>query len=325
MGKKDLRLSGEHKKEMLRMMWTIRHFELKIQEYFLAGDIPGFAHIYVGEEATAVGVSFALNKDDYVVSTHRGHGHCIAKGGDINRLMAELYGRVTGYSSGRGGSMHIFALDIGFLGTSGIVGGGLPLSIGAGLHARLRKTEQVSVCFFGDGASNQGTFHESINLAATWHLPVIFICENNLYATGTAFSDVSLIKDIAERAKGYGIPGVAVDGNDVLKVYEATSEAVDRARRGKGPTLIESKTYRHYGHYIGEPGTGYRRQEEIDEWKDRDPIKLFSDYLVRNRIMDREGILKIEKEVKDIVERAQGYAASCAFPEPETALDNVFA
>ena len=318
-------MDNDKKIELLRLMFTILYFELCVQEYFTKGHIPGFAHIYVGEEATAVGVCAALNKDDYLVSTHRGHGHCIAKGGDINRLMAELYGKVTGYSSGRGGSMHIFALEIGVLGTSGIVGGGLPLSIGAGLHAKLRNTSQVSVCFFGDGASNQGTFHESINLAASWHLPVIFVCENNLYATATAFRDISLIKNIADRAKGYGIPGVAVDGNDVLKVYEAASEAVEMARNGKGPTLIECKTYRHYGHYIGEPGTGYRTQEEINEWIARDPVKLFSDYLVKNRIIDRNGILKIEKEVKDAVERAQTYAASCKFPEPNTALDNVFA
>jgi TPP-dependent pyruvate/acetoin dehydrogenase alpha subunit len=319
-----MQLTADDKKRLLWLMLTIRHFELTVQEKFFQGHIPGFAHIYVGEEATAVGVCAALKQDDYIVSTHRGHAHCIAKGGDIKRLMAELYGKADGYCRGRGGSMHIFAKEIGVLGTTGIVGGGLPLALGAGLHAKLRKTGQVSVCFFGDGAANQGTFHESINLAAIQKLPVIFVCENNLYATETAVSEATLTKDFAARAEGYGIPGIAVDGNNVLEVYEKTFRAIDRARTGDGPALLECKTYRHFGHYVGHAETGYRTKEEIESWKGRDPIKLFSKYLMEHNLMDEKAIKDMEESVKLDIEDAVKFAIDSPFPEPEKALEYVF-
>jgi len=317
-------VTNDKKRRFLRQMMLLRHFELTAQEMFLLGKVPGFCHVYVGEEATAVGVCENLRKDDYIVSTHRGHGHCLAKGAEPKFLLAELYGKKTGYCQGRGGSMHIFSKELGILGTNGIVGAGLPLSLGGAMHAKIRKTDQVSVCFFGDGASNQGTFHESINIAAIQRLPVIFVCENNLYATATRMNEATLTKSIADRAAVYCIPGVSVDGNDVLAVYAAAQEAVERARKGNGPTLLECKTYRHYGHYVGE-NSSYRPQEEVKGWLEHDPIKLFSHLLVKDEVLKKGDVEQMEAEVKAQVAEAEKFASESPFPDASEVLQHVFA
>jgi len=234
--------------EIYRKMLEIRHFEEKVFDLYGQNLVLGTIHLYAGQEAVAVGVCANLRKDDYVTSTHRGHGHCIAKGARLDKTMAEILGKKTGYCKGKGGSMHIADFSIGMLGATAVVGAGIPIAAGAGLSIKLRGTDQVVACFFGDGASNQGTFHEGINIASVWKLPVIFVCENNLYAMGTRQSIVMAIENIADRAVAYGIPGVVVDGNNVLAVHEATQKAVERARKGEGPTLIECKTYRLKGH-----------------------------------------------------------------------------
>jgi acetoin:2,6-dichlorophenolindophenol oxidoreductase subunit alpha len=317
-------LTSEKEKRFLRQMMLLRQCELTTQEMFLLGKVPGFCHVYVGEEATAVGVCENLKKTDYIVSTHRGHGHCLAKGADPKLIFAELYGKKTGYCGGRGGSMHIFSKELGILGTNGIVGGGLPLSLGGAMHAKIRKTDQVSVCFFGDGASNQGTFHESINIAAIQRLPVLFVCENNLYATATRINEATLTKSVADRAAVYGVPGVSVDGNDVLAVYTAAHEAVERARKGNGPTLLECKTYRHYGHYVGE-NANYRPQQEVKGWLERDPIKLFLHHLIKDGVMTQGDVEQMELEVKAQVVEAERFASESPFPDASEVLQHVFA
>ena len=236
--------------EMYKTMKRIREFETNASKLFAEGQIHGFVHLYIGEEAVATGVCSNLREDDYITSTHRGHGHIIAKGGDVKYMMAELYGRQTGYCKGKGGSMHIADATKGIIGANGIVGAGQNIATGAGLSAKLRGTDQVCACFFGDGSTNQGTFHESLNLASIWRLPVVFVCENNLYGISMHQSRHQAIQDIADRAVAYNIPGVVVDGNDVFAVYEAANEAIERARNGQGPSLIECKTYRHHGHFL---------------------------------------------------------------------------
>jgi len=319
-----MELSAEQLVGLLRTMMTIRQFELKVADLFAQGRIPGFVHLYVGQEAVAAGACATLRKDDYITSTHRGHGHCIAKGGDLRRMMAEIYGKETGYCKGKGGSMHICDLDIGILGANGIVGGGLAIAPGAGLSAKLRKTDQVTLCFFGDGASNQSTFHEGINLASIWQLPVIFICENNLYGISVCQSKHQRIKDISERAKAYGIPGITVDGNDVLAVYQAVKEAVERARRGEGPTLVECKTYRLRGHFEGDPMT-YRSKKEMEEWAQKDPIKRFTNRLLERRILTLEDIKGLEEEIAAQIEDAVQYAESCPQPTLDSLLNDIYA
>jgi len=320
----NMNIAANDKKKFLRQMMLLRHCELTTQDMFFQCRVPGFCHIYVGEEASAVGVCENLRKDDYIVSTHRGHGHCLAKGADPRLLLAELYGKKTGYCQGRGGSMHIFSKELGIMGTNGIVGGGLPLSIGCAMHAKLRKNDQISVCFFGDGASNQGTFHESINIAAVQKLPVIFVCENNLYATATRITETTLIENIADRAVAYGIPGVTVDGNDVMAVYAVAKEAVQRARNGNGPTLLECKTYRHYGHYVGE-NANYRPKEEVKEWLERDPIKLFSNLLIKDGAMTQSDVEQMETDVKNQIAEAEKFAFESPFPDASEVLQHVFA
>ena len=265
-----------------------------------------------------------LRKDDYIVSTHRGHGHCIAKGARLDKTMAEILGKKTGYCKGKGGSMHIADFSIGMLGATAVVGAGIPIASGAGLSIKLRGTDQVAACFFGDGASNQGTFHEGINLAATWRLPVLFICENNLYAMGTRQSRVMLIENVADRAQAYGIPGITVDGNDVLAVYEATKTAVENARAGKGPTLIECKTYRHKGHSRVDPAT-YRPRHEVSEWMKRDPITKLRTHLLEKYLLTEEETKKIETEVITAIETAVKFATESPYPAPEEALEDVYA
>ncbi|NMB17044.1 MAG: thiamine pyrophosphate-dependent dehydrogenase E1 component subunit alpha, partial [Firmicutes bacterium] len=264
---------------MLRKMLAIRYFEQAILRFFEQDLVRGATHVYLGEEAVGVGVCTALRPDDYISSTHRGHGHCIAKGGDLNKMTAELLGKATGYCKGKGGSMHIADLDLGILGANGIVGSGIPIAVGAALGSTIKGDDRVAAAFFGDGASNTGAFHEGINMAAVWKLPVVFVCENNMYAVSTSTRESLAIEGVVERAAGYGIPGVQVDGNDVLQVYEAAREAVARAREGKGPTLLECLTYRWTGHTVGDPGL-YRSKEEVEAWKQKDPIPRFRDYLI---------------------------------------------
>jgi pyruvate dehydrogenase E1 component alpha subunit len=319
-----LSLAKEKLTEMFRKMLEIRFFEEKVFDLYAQNLVPGTIHLYTGEEAVAVGVCSNLRKNDYITSTHRGHGHCIAKGADLKRTMAEILGKKTGYCKGKGGSMHIADFSMGMLGATAVVGAGIPIAVGAGLSIKLRKASQVVACFFGEGASNQGTFHEGINMAAIWKLPVIFICENNLYAMGTRQSRVMLIENIADRASAYGIPGVVVDGNDVLAVYEATLRAVERARKGEGPTLIECKTYRHKGHSRVDPAK-YRPREEVEEWIAKDPIKRFKEKLLRDGILAETEFQQITREVTVEIEEAVRFAMESPYPAPEEALEDVYA
>lgn len=317
-------LSSTQLIDMYRKMVIIRVFEYKVKDLFWKGIIVGALHLSIGQEAVPVGVCTALRKGDYMVSNHRGHGHCIAMGVDIKRMMAELFGRKTGVCKGKGGSMHLADFSVGMLGASAVVGANMPLAVGAGLSIKLRKTDQVAVTFFGDGASNQGTFHESINLAVIWRLPVLFVCENNQYAESTKVSDVMLVQNVADRAVAYGIPGVIVDGMDVMAVYEATEKAAERAREGKGPTLIECKTYRYMGHEEGDPWTTYRSEEEVEKWKKRDSINRFKSYLIEKGILTEDKANEIEENVKKLVEEAVKFAEESPWPEPEEALKDVF-
>ena len=311
---------------LYRTMLMIRRFEEKAIEMKARQIIPGIIHLYIGEEAVATGVCAALRKDDYISSTHRGHGHCIAKGGDVGRMMAELFGRDAGYCRGKGGSMHIADFDLGILGANAIVAAGMPISGGAALSIKMRGSDQVVACFFGDGASNQGAFHESLNLSAVWKLPVIYVCENNLYAISVAQSRSTPIRDIYLRKDAYGMAGCMVDGNDVLAVYEAMKDAIDHARKGGGPTLIECKTYRFRGHYEGEADRTYfyRSKEEAEQWMEKCPIKRFQKALLDNKILDEKDLDLIEEETQQSVEKAVEFAQNCPWPEPQDALKDVY-
>jgi pyruvate dehydrogenase E1 component alpha subunit len=308
--------------ELLRTMMRIRRFEERVSREFADGNIPGSVHLYIGEEAVATGTIAHLRKDDYIMSTHRGHGHMIAKGGEFKRMMAELYAKKTGYCLGKGGSMHIADLDIGMLGAAGIVGSGIPIATGAGLSAKMRKTDQVAICFFGDGASNIGRFHEGINLASVWCLPVIFVCENNLWAVSMPTTKSCNIANIADRAVGYGIPGIVVDGMDVMAVYEAGEQAVARARKGQGPTLIEAKTYRFRGHSEGVDGP--RPKEQVEEWLKRDPISHFTEKLLEMKVLTKKKVEEIDQEILAELEEAVKFAQESPFPAPEETLENVY-
>lgn len=309
---------------LYRTMVTIRKFETLAGEMFAAGKIPGFIHLSIGQEASSVGVCSVLRPDDYITTTHRGHGHVIAKGADLKKMFAELMGRKTGYCKGKGGSMHIADFSIGILGANGVVAGGFPIAVGAGLSIKLRKTDQVVVCFFGDGASNRGTFHEALNMAAIWKLPILFVCENNCYASTTRTSYACSVVDIASRAKGYNIPGVSVDGNDLLAVREAAADAVDRARRGEGPTLLENKTYRRRGHFEGDPQK-YRKQEEVAEWEQKnDPLFRFTSTLKKKKILTQELEKEIQEKVEGELREAVQFAEASDFPKPEEALEGMF-
>jgi TPP-dependent pyruvate/acetoin dehydrogenase alpha subunit len=310
--------------DMYRKMVRIRLFEERVVKEFAAGNIPGFVHVYSGEEAVAVGACANLRTEDYITSTHRGHGHLIAKGGRTDRMMAELYGKKTGYNKGKGGSMHIAEVDIGILGADAIVGGGIPVAGGAALSAKMRGTDQVAVCFLGDGASNTSRFHEGVNLASIWKLPVVYVIENNMYAETTCIVDTCNLTDIADRAAAYGIPGVTVDGNDVMAVYEAVGAAVAKARKGEGPTLVECKTCRHHGHYEGDTMT-YRDTKEVDECKKRDPIPRFRKKLAEMGVLTEKEAEKIDQEIAQEIEAAVKFAAESPFPDPEEALEDVYA
>jgi len=309
--------------DMYRRMSLIREFESRVVEQFAKGSIPGFVHTYIGEEATAVGACTNLGDDDYITSTHRGHGHCIAKGCDVKYMMAELFGKESGYCKGKGGSMHIADVSRGMLGANGIVGAGLPLACGAALAAQVKGTDQVCISFFGDGASNQGTFHESLNLASIWRLPVVFLAENNQYAQSTPQKYHMNVKSISERAVAYGIPGVMTDGNDVMAVYETVREAVRRARAGAGPTLVECMTYRHRGHFEGD-ATGYRMLKEVEEWKQRDPIPRFRQQLIKMGVLSEAEASGIEESCRQQVSDAIKFAEDSPWPRPEETLEDVY-
>ena len=313
------KLSKDQLLSLYRTMAVIRRTEEQLARAHQAGLIHGACHTYVGEEAVATGVCANLRTDDAVFSTHRGHGHALAKGVSPAALMAELFGRATGVSRGRGGSMHLFAPEVGMMGTSGIVGPCILQAAGAGYSFKLLNTDRVGVAFFGDGASNNGAFHEGLNMASIWKLPVLFICENNLYATEISINQSAGNPNVAERAVAYNIPGVQVDGNDVLKVYEAAREATLRARSGGGPTLIECRTYRTRAHAEGMRDAGYRSAEEVDAWKARDPLKLLAAQL------PAADVAAIEAEVKAQVDAAYDFARNSPYPDPTTATAHVFA
>lgn len=313
--------------DMYTRMLTIRRFEERMLEQMMAGALPGGVHTYIGEEAVGVGVCANLRTEDRITSTHRGHGHIIAKGGDVKKMMAELFGKRTGYCKGKGGSMHIADFSLGILGANGIVGGGLPTAAGSALASQLRGDDQVTVCFFGDGAANQGTFHEAVNLSAVWKLPVIYICENNLYAVTTPAAKSISIEDVADRGASYGIPGMAIDGQDIMAVYEATAEAVKRAREGDGPSLIECKTYRFMGHMGGKEvfEGSYRTEEEVEEWKKRDPITMFEADLLKMGVLTKEDADGIDKQINVEMDEAVAFAEQSPLPEPEEALEDLYA
>ncbi len=324
----DVDIDTDTLKLMLRRMWTIRHFEVKVIEVHSAGEFTGGAHPYIGEEAVAVGVCAALKDTDYIAGNHRSHGHPLAKGGDVNRAMAELYGRVDGYCKGKGGSMHLADFSIGILGESGIVGSSVPVATGAALAAKIRGEDFVSAVFFGDGASNQGACHESMNMASIWNLPVIFVCENNQYAVTTSYKDSVAVEHVADRAEAYNMPGVHVDGQDVIAMYEATTEAVRRARAGEGPTLIEGLTYRFDEHSLGLGRVrrgAYREEEEIDQWKERDPIVLFTDQVVSSGAISQEECDAISDEERLKCDAAVEFARNSPYPEPEDLFEDMWA
>jgi pyruvate dehydrogenase E1 component alpha subunit len=319
---------AEDKKTLLKLyrtMVTVRQFETFAGEYFAAGRIPGFIHLSIGQEGSSAGVCSALRADDYLATTHRGHGHMIAKGADLKRMVAELFGKKTGYCKGKGGSMHIADFSLGILGANGVVAGGLPIMTGAGLSIKLRKTDQVAVCFFGDGASNRGPVHEAMNMASIWKLPILFVVENNCFASTTPSSYSCSVKDLHLRAAGYDMPGVAVDGNDVLAVRKEAIAAVARARAGKGPTFLENKTYRIRGHFEGDPQK-YRDPAEAISWGEtNDPIERFARVLTRKKILTDALSKEIRDGVKAELDEAVRFAEESPFPAPEEALEDLFA
>jgi len=310
------------KKELLAVyerMRLIREFEDRAASEFAKGKIPGFVHLYAGEESMAVGVCHQLTDRDYITSTHRGHGHCIAKGMDVKAMMAELFGKATGSNLGKGGSMHVADVSKGMLGANGIVGAGGPLACGSGLMAKVKKTDQVTVCFFGDGAAEQGTMHESMNLASIWKLPVIFFCENNGFAQTTPARYHCAAEDIAGRATAYSMPGLAVDGTDFFAVREAVAEAIARARRGEGPTLIEGKGFRYYGHFQGDNLSYYTDQDRADQ-KARDPIDKFKKRVLERKLVSEQELAAVDAKCKQLVDEAVKFAEESPYPT----LDKVF-
>jgi len=310
--------------EMYKRMNEARAFEEKVSYFFARGMVHGTTHLSVGEEASGVAACMALKESDLITSTHRGHSQVIGKGIDLNKMMAELLGKLTGYCKGKGGSMHIADVDAGNLGANGVVGGGHGIAVGAALTQQIKKTGKVVLCFFGDGAANEGSFHEALNLASVWKLPVIFYCENNLYGMSTPLSKHMNIKDIAKRAEAYGISGVIVDGNDAVAIYEAVKEAAEYARSGKGPVLIESKTYRWLGHSKSDANV-YRTKEEIEDWKKKCPIKRLRKYLLENEVLTEAEIVKIEEKAKADIEAAVEFADKSPNPPIESLLEDVYA
>jgi pyruvate dehydrogenase E1 component alpha subunit len=317
-------LSDERLVELLRQMQLIRAFEWKADQLYAEGKVHGTMHLSIGQEASAVGAIAALKPDDYIFSTHRGHGHCLAKGADVSLMMAEFRGKESGYCRGRGGSMHIADLEGGNLGANGVVGGGLAMACGAALAQKMQDTGKVVLCFFGDGASNQGIFHEALNMAAIWDLPVVYFCENNQYGMSMHVKRSTAVERISDRACAYGFPGKTVDGNDLFEVYEATKEAVARARAGEGPSLIEGVTYRWKGHSKSDADR-YRTKEEIEEWKAKDPIVRLQELLVREGIVTPDQARAIESEAQSQIDSAVEFAESCPEPSLDTIEEGVYA
>jgi pyruvate dehydrogenase E1 component alpha subunit len=314
--------------EMLRRMLLIRRFEEQVVRLAERGEIVGAAHSYIGEEAVAVGACLALREDDYMTGNHRSHGHPIAKGGQVKKAMAELFGKRTGLCKGKGGSMHLADFSVGILGESGILGSSIPTAVGAALGSKLQGNDRVAVAFFGDGASNEGVFHESINLAAVWKLPVIFLCENNQYAVTSSFKVMVATENISDRAAGYDIPGVLVDGQDAIAMYEVVSQAVARARAGQGPSLIEGRTYRYLEHSLGLGRivrAAYRTEEEVELWKQRDPIKIHQGQLLSQGIATQAEMDQIDAQVTQEIEEALEFARQSPYPDPAELFDDMFA
>jgi pyruvate dehydrogenase E1 component alpha subunit len=316
--------SNDSARHALLTMWTIRRFEEAVDDLFGRGLMHGTMHLSIGQEASATGACLALRPDDAITSTHRGHGHCIAKGADLTRMMAELLAKETGYCRGRGGSMHIADTATGNLGANGIVAGGIPIATGAALAYQLRGEDRVVACFFGDGAANEGAFHEAVNLAAIWKLPVVFICENNKYGMSFSTEKSFAIENISERAAGYGIPGVTVDGNDLDVVHEAVSTAVTRARSGEGPTLVENLTYRWKGHSKSDKNL-YRTKEEIAEWRDQDPILRFEAQVKESGVLSEEEVQAVRTQAMEQMRDAVRQANAAPDADPADLLDAVFA
>jgi pyruvate dehydrogenase E1 component alpha subunit len=316
-------IAGELLIDMYTKMLQIREFEEKVAYFFSRGMVHGTTHLYVGEEATAVGACSALEVEDLITSTHRGHGHCIAKGIDLNRMMAEFLGKEEGYCRGKGGSMHIADLSRGNLGANGVVGGGISIAVGAGLTTKMKRIDRVVLCFFGDGAANQGIFHESLNLASIWNLPIIFLCENNHYAMSMHIKDQINIEKISLRADAYGIPGRELDGNDVLEVHRAVREAKGYVKE-KGPILLVANTYRIMGHSKSDANR-YRSREEIERWKARCPIKRMRRYLEGEAIVESAELVALEKRCHEDIERAVEFAQSCPYPSLDAITDDVYA
>jgi pyruvate dehydrogenase E1 component alpha subunit len=317
-------LAKTKKVGMLRQMYTIRAFEEMAEKLYALGKIHGTMHLSIGMEASAVGAIATLQEDDLILSTHRGHGHCIAKGADLNLMMAEFMGKENGYCRGRGGSMHIADVEGGNLGANGVVGGGIPMAVGVGLSLKMQKLDPIILCFFGDGAANLGPFHEALNMAAIWTLPVVFVCENNQYAMSYPAGKAFAIEHISDRAASYGMPGESVDGNDILAVHKAVEKGVKRARKGNGPSLIENVTYRWRGHSKSDANR-YRTNEEIDAWKEKCPIKRFKAHVMEKDILSEEEIDQIEQEAYAVVDAAVDFAEKSPEPELETIEEGVYA
>jgi TPP-dependent pyruvate/acetoin dehydrogenase alpha subunit len=304
-------------------MVRIRCFEEKVEELFRGAELSGSVHLSIGQEASAVGECFALMPQDYLFGHHRSHGHCLARGSDPKLMMAELFGRANGYCKGKGGSLHLANASLNYFGSTGIVGAALPIAVGVGLSIKYRASDQVVMCVFGDGASNEGTFHESLNMASTWSLPAVFVCENNLYGFSTPFRMVSRLESVADRAQAYGIPGLAVDGNDFLAVYDVVARSVSAAREGKGPVLIETRTYRHRGHSKSDSVRVYRTREEEEGWKRRDPIAMLREHIsaYSSIALDFD---KIEQTAREEIEEAVRFAKSSPLPQPSEAFTDIF-
>lgn len=325
-----MNLTNEQLIEMQRRMLRIRRFDEKMAELVANGELPGSAHASIGEEGEIVGACMALRPDDYELGNHRSHGHPIGKGASLKPLMAELLGRVTGVNRGKGGSMHLADFSVGSVGETSIVGSGLPAAAGAALGAKMQGTGRVCICFFGDGASNQGVFHEALNLAAIWKLPVIYLCENNGYAVTTSARYSVSVEDIADRAKAYDMPGVVVDGQDPIAVYEVVSEAAERARKGEGPSLVEAKTYRYHEHAEGAmfeslaKQSKYRSEEEYEQWRKRDPIVLFRAKLIEMGVLTEDEADQLDQEVRDEVAAAEAFAKESPYPDAQEVYEGLY-
>jgi pyruvate dehydrogenase E1 component alpha subunit len=319
-----MQLNGKKQTELYRTMFTIRRVEERLNDLFAKNLFPGYIHSYLGQEACATGVCGALRQDDYIFSTHRARGHLIAKGTALKPMMAEMWGKASGICQGRSGEMHVSDPTCGILASDGIVGGGVPMAVGAAYAAQVRGSDQVTAVFFGEGAANTGGCHEAMNMAAAWNLPILFVLENNLYMEMTPIRDVVKTPDLAVRAKAYDFPGSVVDGNDVLEVHGAVQKAVTRARKGEGPSLLELKTYRWGGHFQGDPAR-YRTREEEQAWKAKCPVKRMREHLLGKKVLSSQALSEVEKEVENEVEAAIVHAQESAAPDPQDALKHVYA